>query len=141
MIDIHPQLPNNEANESYAYGINDSGQVAGYYYANDGYSHPFLYANGVWKDLGTLDGRDTMAYAINDHGQIVGQGYSAKGRIYYDWQACLYSGGQWVELPPFDVPSKAYAINDPGQIAGMIGSSAGIYFPPRLPDIFNLLLD
>ena len=70
---------------SFACGINDSGQVAGYSFTSSGYiSHAFLYSNGTMADLGTLGGSAsgwTLEYAnaINDSGQIVGDGTNASG--------------------------------------------------------------
>ncbi len=49
---------------SYAYGINDSGQIVGY---SDG--HAFLYSGSTMKDLGTLGGTTSRAYGINASGQ------------------------------------------------------------------------
>ena len=46
---------------SYAYGINDSGQVAGWsYLAGNSAWHAFLYDGTVMKDLGTLGGRQLI---------------------------------------------------------------------------------
>ncbi len=42
--------------DSYAYGINDSGQIVGGSYTSSGDYHAFLYANGAMADLGTLGG-------------------------------------------------------------------------------------
>jgi probable HAF family extracellular repeat protein len=70
---------------SYAQGINNKGQVVGYYYSNrERHSHPFLYDKGQVTDLATLvaleDGWNIeMAVDINDHGQIVAHGYKASG--------------------------------------------------------------
>ena len=37
--------------DSYAYGINNSGQVTGVYYTATAY-HAFLYSNGAMRDIG-----------------------------------------------------------------------------------------
>jgi probable HAF family extracellular repeat protein len=66
-------------NDGYASGINDAGQVTGYFYmAGGGYSHGFITGpNGVgMSDLNSLvnlpDGNFIdHAYAINNHGQIL----------------------------------------------------------------------
>jgi probable HAF family extracellular repeat protein len=65
---------------SYGYGINDSGQVTGYFYLSNGLSDAFLYdaAHGM-VDLNSLIGPSsgwTLAEgeAINDRGQITGFG-------------------------------------------------------------------
>ena len=70
---------------SYAYGINDGGQVVGAYsaWSTDGtvnISHAFRTpAGGLFNpatdDLGTLGGSTSSAYAINNSGQVVGASF------------------------------------------------------------------
>ena len=71
---------------SYAYGINNSGQVVGWAYTTGNAWHAFLYNGSTMIDLNTLIDplsgwtlRD--AWDINDAGQIVGWGYN--GRQYH----------------------------------------------------------
>ena len=64
-------------NSSWAYGINDSGQVVGGALTASGEFRPFLYDRGTMYDLSTsiVDPSGTppfVAYAINNFGQIVG---------------------------------------------------------------------
>jgi probable HAF family extracellular repeat protein len=55
---------------SFAYGINDVGQVFGYsWITEDGTGHPFLYQNGTMADLGELVVTPAGG-AINNSGQI-----------------------------------------------------------------------
>jgi probable HAF family extracellular repeat protein len=69
--------------QSWAYGINNSGQIVGYCAAWDEYKEDaaFLYTNGTMVKLNSLltgasaVGWDLrVAYSINDSGQIVGYG-------------------------------------------------------------------
>ena len=68
---------------SYAYGINNSGQVVGEY--ND---TAFLYSDGETVSLNSLlpsnSGFGTLrvASAINDHGQIIGWGEDIQGNTH-----------------------------------------------------------
>lgn len=58
---------------SFAYGINNSGQVVGWSYTASSDYHAFLWQNGVMQDLGTLPGDLwSRAYGINNSGQVVG---------------------------------------------------------------------
>src|SRR3954447_2074857 len=58
--------------DSYAYGINDRGQVVGESRTASARAHAFLWQRGKMRDLGTLSGHNSYAYAINDLGQVVG---------------------------------------------------------------------
>jgi probable HAF family extracellular repeat protein len=64
---------------SYAYGVNDSGEVVGYSWLADGDQQAFLYTGGTMLDLNSLiptnSGWELLtAYGINDSGQITGEG-------------------------------------------------------------------
>ena len=58
---------------SYAQGINNGGQVVGYWQSTNG-AHAFLYRSGVVTDLGVLGqaGTNNFALSINNSGQVVG---------------------------------------------------------------------
>ncbi len=59
--------------QSYAYGINRSGQVVGEYLTPDNTAfHAYIYKDGVSTDIGSSSSTETVAYAINDYGQAVG---------------------------------------------------------------------
>src|SRR4051812_15059310 len=63
--------------QSYAYGINDAGQVLGQLYFQ-ATAHAYFWESGTMTDLGTLGGSNTSSYAstfnkgINKFGQVVG---------------------------------------------------------------------
>lgn len=97
---------------SYAYGINDAGQIVGNSQriidSINGpwpYGSSFLYQGGTMQDLGAPPccGTNNGARGINNAGQIVG-GY------YYG--AYLYSGGLFTTLSQIG----AYGINNAGQV-------------------------
>ena|SRR3989338_1068555 len=64
---------------SYAYGINNNGQIVGMSSTASGYDHAFLYQNGTMTSLDTLGGAYSGAYGINDIGQIVGFSTTSTG--------------------------------------------------------------
>jgi probable HAF family extracellular repeat protein len=107
---------------SYAYGINNSGQVVGDSLTSNGADHAFLYSGGSMQDLGTLSGgSSSFANGINVGGQIVGRADTSKGA----YHAFLSSGGGPVTdlnslIPPGTgwTLASAQGINAFGQIVG-----------------------
>jgi probable HAF family extracellular repeat protein len=57
---------------TFATGINDKGQIVGYYFDNRHNEHGFLYSGGVYTTIDDPLGSGTYATGINDEGQIVG---------------------------------------------------------------------
>jgi probable HAF family extracellular repeat protein len=104
---------------SFAFGINDSGQIVGQTFSND---HAFLYVNGVTTDLGTLGGTISRGYEINNVGQIAGV-----SRDVNDFnRAFLYENGVMSDLGTLGGDySVAFDINDNGQIVGYSPNSSG----------------
>src|SRR3954463_1544099 len=79
---------------SYAQGINDTGQVVGYWNTTNG-AHAFLFNGGSIQDLGTLGGTNSYALNVNAAGQVVGFSEATDG-----FRAFLYSGGTMTNLGP-----------------------------------------
>jgi probable HAF family extracellular repeat protein len=101
---------------SYAYGINQLGQVVGYSEISGGAGyHGFLYDGTAMRDLGALGGSYSYAYGINNSGQAVGYSEVGDGTGY---QAFLYTGGAMEDLNTGGILSVAYGINDSGLIVG-----------------------
>jgi probable HAF family extracellular repeat protein len=127
---------------SYAYDINDSGQVTGYSITSQGEAyHAFLYDEGVMQDIGWLDSwlDSTFGLGINNSGQIVG---ASGGRAF------LYSGGAMVDLNSLIDPlsgwalGNAWAINDAGQITGWgyIGGRQNAFLLTPVPEPSSIAL-
>jgi probable HAF family extracellular repeat protein len=117
---------------SFANDINDDAAVVGSSYTDQltplGFmQHPFVWQNGVMRDLGLLAGdEDGGAAAINNLGQIVGSSGRTDPETYESfYRAFLYSNGVMTALP---VPSwEAYAgdINDAGTVVGSMRTGGG----------------
>ena len=116
---------------SYAYCINDAGQIAGEAYTATGQRHAFLYTpESGTIDLGALLGGTSFAQAINNVGQVVG--YSDKIGTF------LYTPGSGMTA----LPLNANDINDAGQVVGMVfltppdGSSRACLYAPDTGKVY-----
>lgn len=131
-----------DAPASYAYGINESGQVVGH--SNN---RAFLWENGVMSDLGTLGGDSIEARDINESGQVVGRADIAS--YYYD-HAFLWENGVMTDLNdllPADSGwelTYASGINDAGKIIGYgnyNGLTVGYMMEPHvIPEPSTILM-
>ncbi|MFN2570392.1 MAG: hypothetical protein ABR537_02095 [Gemmatimonadales bacterium] len=113
---------------------NTRGQIVGFstvaviYRAGDnGYpAHPFLWENGVMRDLGILgsspcgepvDCGGGVARAINIDGTVVGQSTAVSSYL----RAFIWENGEMRDLGPFPGQNtNALAINDRGQVLGTV---------------------
>lgn len=120
-------------NYSYAYGINDKGQVVGKSNAiYQGKCYAFVYSNGTMTNLGTMDGfSSSTALGINNSGQIVGS-----VSTHSTSQAFLYEQGTMINIGQLtdDNTNQANAINDKGQV--VIGDScAYLYYNGSISEL------
>jgi probable HAF family extracellular repeat protein len=104
--------------QSYAYSINDRGQIAGASATADypfGYWRAVTVLGGELMDLGLPESAtDALARGINARGTIVGSAY-INGRDV----PLLWSQGTIVQLPvPAGSSGEARKINDAGQVVG-----------------------
>ncbi len=118
-------LPGDLNTNSQASAINDRSDVVGEAGLGNTVAHPFLWRNGVMKDLGRLGGPSAFALAINNHSQVVGGSLTALSDPDnpggFVGHAFLWSGGQVhdLETTPIEVHSEAHGINNRGQAVGL----------------------
>jgi len=114
-----------------AYGINDAGQVTGWFTDATG-DHGFIYDGSTWTTLGNnplVSGGQTHGLALNDSGQVLGDVYEASGLGHQ----ALYDGTTWTILggdPAASNPaSTRYSgINDSGVLSGFFDNSHGFLY-------------
>ena len=114
-------------NYSYAYGINDVGQITGVSFTgSDTNTRAFLWSSGTLSDLGTLGGGNSQAYGISNGRHVVGYA-NAAGEIQH---AVLYTLGTAgspntsTDLGTLGANySYAYAVNSNAQVVGTSGQA------------------
>ena len=117
--------------DSLALGINQRGQVTGVSLLNTPTnpdtglpaSHPFLWTNGVMKDLGTLGGTMGEPATLNDRGQVVGHSTLAGDQATHPF---LWDGHEMIDLGTLGGNNgSAIQINNAGQIVGQADLPGG----------------
>jgi probable HAF family extracellular repeat protein len=102
-----------------ANGINNEGQIVGYYFTGSGdprvVDHAFLLSGGVFTPLADPQGDSTTPASINDAGQIAGS-YN----VGLDQHAFVLNGGAYSTIdPPGRGPfASANGINNTGRVIG-----------------------
>jgi probable HAF family extracellular repeat protein len=104
---------------TYAYGINNKGQIVGFYTDGNGKDQGFLYRHGVYTTLSDPLAVSTMPFGINNKGQIVGSYVDASGNYY----GFLYSHGVYTTLNGYG----PFSINDKGQIVGEYAAGGTVH--------------
>jgi probable HAF family extracellular repeat protein len=102
-----------------AEGINDNGQIVGYYTLSGGGTHGFLYSSGTYTTLDVQQTGTTYPEGINNSGQIVGQYVDSAGNSH----GFLYINGTFTSIDdpnadPATGGTWAKGINDSGEIVG-----------------------
>ncbi len=99
--------------------LNDKGQVTGFARDSAGVEHPYLYQNGVMKDLGSLGGNGGWGFAINASGEVTGYSLTAKSQ-----HAFIYKDGKMLDLDPRGKAdfSIGFDISDKGDVIGFAGN-------------------
>jgi autotransporter-associated beta strand protein/probable HAF family extracellular repeat protein len=117
-------LGNLGGSQSFAYGINNSGKIAGYSYTTGNAAiHAFSVDGSGMHDLGTLGGTNSYARQINNAGVIVGASELSDGstHAFVDFGAVMIDLNTLISsstpLGSFTL-GGASAINNLGQIAG-----------------------
>jgi probable HAF family extracellular repeat protein len=106
---------------TYPMGINNAGQIVGYYVNPDDINHGFIFEQGTYKTIDAPNAQHSYVFAINNTGQMLGscacnggtQGFVTNGQ---DFTFIAFSGS---------AVTWAYGINDLGQIVGSYEGTDG----------------
>ena len=108
-----------------AWGVNDSGQLVGFYSDSSGNYDGFLYVNGVYTTVDCPGEADTLAYGISDSGVIVGEDANSTAGPFSGF---AYRSGRCTMINyPGASSTEAKGINKASQISGVFSDSAGTH--------------
>ena len=114
---LHPLDLGTLGIDTFAFGINASGQVVGTARVPPFTAHPFLWQNGTITDLDPRGSEGQGARGINDLGQVVGE---MRAPPSFRLHAVMWQNGTVIDLgSQFGAPSD---INNSSQIVGSIGA-------------------
>ena len=103
---------------TWAYQINNSGQVVGRYLSENWTDNAYLWENGQRTDLGYFGGISSFASDINEAGQIVGKFNTTQEK----WFPFLWQNGEMINLGTLGYDAAAaQGINNQGQVVGYSG--------------------
>jgi probable HAF family extracellular repeat protein len=103
-------------------GVNNRGDIVGWYVGTDGQDHGFLLRRGRFSAIDAPDSIRTRAFAINDRGEIVGVYRTADGVDH----GFLLSHGTFTTIDGPDAEETfAFGINARGDIVGGFETEEG----------------
>jgi uncharacterized membrane protein len=74
-----------DATYTIPHGLNNDGQIVGYYYDASGSPHSFIESSGAYSEFNVPGAVNTYAYGTNDDGEIVGEFWD--GNAYFGFLA------------------------------------------------------
>jgi probable HAF family extracellular repeat protein len=122
---LDPNGPIGTAPQSYAYSLNNVGQISGGFIGPDNNYHGFIYRNGKITQVDFPGGNNTQAYGVNDLGDVIG--------VYQDsnsqYHAFTLINGHYknADLPgglltvPFSVSDRQIVVGQYANVAHTIG--------------------
>ena len=107
------------ATHTEAHGINDSGNIVGYYTDAQGINHGFLYAGGAFTTIDVPGAKSTYPNGINNSGNIVGSYIEANNNGGHGFLRDASGIFTTIDVPG-SIPgsTQAFGINDSGDIVG-----------------------
>ena len=124
---VYTSLNDPAAYYTIANGINDRGQIVGWYKTSDmNQYYGFVYSGGKYTALDEPLAGSSLAFiyaqGINDKGQVVGLYRDVSETIH----GFLYSNDKYTTIDvPLASKTVAYGINNKGQIVGSYNDNSG----------------
>jgi uncharacterized membrane protein len=117
---------------TYAYGINDRGDIVGTYSAG-GIQSAYILAKGEYRKLDAPPGYQTRAYDINSRGTVSGAYHT--GAAGTKWQPAIWEQDFFTPLPVITSTlgadmAEGFGINDRGEVVGHYTVPGDVYTPP-----------
>jgi probable HAF family extracellular repeat protein len=114
----------NGANGTAAHGINNSGEIVGWYDTANAVQKGFIYKSGTYTSFSHSGWFFLQAEGVNKQGVIVGSYMDSKNKMH----GFAYANGKFVTLNfPGANATDALGINDSGEIVGWYLPSGQIY--------------
>ncbi len=110
---------------TYASGINDRGQIAGFYSDSSGVRHGFLKEGAAITIIDVPGARDTLFYSINNQGDMVG--YYGNRTVPVRHGLLLRRGRVITVDYPGATNTWIYYANDRDELAGVYLDNSGIF--------------
>ena len=113
---LSPPLTYPGAGATYAFGINDRGEIAGTYYAAAQKTEGSCFKAGRFHAPNLPSARQTASQAINNSGQVAGVAVEPKGT-----HGVIYLENPGLFTPQFDFPGAAVTYPDAANGGGQLG--------------------
>lgn len=121
-----------EETQSSAISINDSGQIAGYYYQSSDppFSSRAFFYDGTIHDLGSFNGilGRSSASDVNSSGQVTGWATDQFNTNFAFLSDANGGNIHKIPLPPGARSSEGRSVNDKGHVIGLAQGSVGSFF-------------
>lgn len=114
-----------DSNQTFAFGINDRGEITLFSTTPEGQSNSYLLSRGVYNLIEVPDSTYTAVYGLNNKGEIAGY-YTVPPPAVQRTRAFVYRKGEYVTLDPLNGQrgaARSFDINDRGDVVG--------YFEPN----------
>jgi uncharacterized membrane protein len=118
---LDKMLPSNTSAQ--ATGVNDPGDVSGFYVDSGGITHGFLLRNGVVTILDFPGATLTQAFGLNNRHQVVGAYTDAAGNTHGFVYAVSTQTFQSIDDPDGVDTTIVNGINDRGFLVGFFGTA------------------